>query len=57
MNTFSAFLKLLFSLLFTGALLYTAPFAIFHMLNHWNTPEAMYSGATPDCPTWEHPNN
>lgn len=57
MNTFSAFFKFLFSLLFTGALLYTAPFAIFHMLNHWNAPEAMHSGATPDCPTWHQPNN
>lgn len=48
------------------ALFYTAaallmllclPFVVCHVADHWNAPEYPHCGFTPDCPTWEAPEN
>lgn len=49
--------KILFSLLIGGLLLLCAPFAILRMAEHWNDPEPLHSGFTPECPTWQDPNH
>lgn len=33
------------------------PFVVLHVQENWNAPEYPYSGFTPECPTWEAPEN
>ena len=50
-------LRVLFYLLAFAFFLMALPFIICHVAEHWDDPPYPYSGFTPDCPTWEEPEN
>lgn len=52
MKTLTAICKFFFSLLLILCFILSAPFAIGRAIEHWNDPEAIHSGAAPDCAPW-----
>lgn len=50
-------LRVLFYLLAFAFFMMALPFVICHVAENWDAPEYPYSGFTPDCPTWEEPEN
>lgn len=50
-------LRFLFYLLAFLFFMMALPFIICHVAENWDAPEYPYSGFTPDCPTWEEPEN
>ena len=50
-------LRVLFYLLAFAFFMMALPFIICHVAEHWDDPPYPYSGFTPDCPTWEAPEN
>ena len=47
---------LLYILLFLFFLM-CMPFVICHIADNWDAPEYPHSGFSPECPTWEAPEN
>ena len=56
METIATSLKILVTFIIYSTILLTSPFAILHIIEHWNDPEPMHSGFTPDSPSWHTPN-
>ena len=50
-------LRFLFYLLAFLFFMMALPFIICQVSETWDAPEYPYSGFTPDCPTWEEPEN
>lgn len=50
-------LLVLFYLLAFAFFMMALPFIICHVAERWDDPPYPYSGFTPDCPTWEEPEN
>ncbi len=50
-------LRFLFYLLAFMFFMMALPFIICHVAEHWDGPPYPHSGFTPDCPTWEEPEN
>lgn len=50
-------LRVLFGLLAFLFLLMALPFLLCHVAEHWDAPAYPYAGFTPDCPTWNEPEN
>lgn len=50
-------LRVLFYLLAFQFFMMALPFIICHVAENWDAPEYPYSGFTPDCPSWEAPEN
>lgn len=57
LDDFLDLLRALFYLLAGIFFLMALPFICCHVADTWNAPEYPYSGFTPDCPTWEEPEN
>ena len=52
MDEFFSFLAFLLFGLFC---LLTAPFVVCHVIDHWEDPEPVHSGFSPECPEWREP--
>lgn len=52
MDEFFSFLAFLLFGLFC---LLTAPFVVCHVIDHWEDPEPVHSGFSPECPEWTEP--
>ena len=50
-------LRLLLYLLALMLFLICLPFFICHVANTWDAPAYPHSGFSPECPTWEEPEN
>lgn len=50
-------LRVLLWLLFLMFCLMALPFVICHIADTWDAPAYPHSGFSPECPTWESPEN
>lgn len=56
-DDFLDLLRVLFYLLAFIFFLMALPFVFCHVADSWDAPVYPHSGFTPDCPTWEAPEN
>lgn len=53
----AAYFKVIFYTAAVLCILLSLPFVVSHVAEHWDDPIYPHSGFTPDCPTWEEPEN
>lgn len=52
-----ALIRFLLWLLFLMFSLMALPFVVAHVADNWDAPQYPHSGYSPECPTWEAPEN
>lgn len=55
LDLFTTLLRALFICAAAIFCLLALPFVVAHVADTWDAPEYPHSGFSPDCPTWEQP--